>query len=81
MTARIYVKLKPEVLDPQGKAVSGGLRNLGFGGVKDVRVGKYIVLDMDDAIPVTEAEKQVKDMCEELLVNTVIEEYEFKIDH
>ncbi|MBF0487094.1 MAG: phosphoribosylformylglycinamidine synthase subunit PurS [Nitrospirae bacterium] len=80
MKARIYIKLKPEVLDPQGKAVSGGLKTLGFDGVRDVRVGKYIVLDMDDKIAVAVAEKQVKDMCEVLLVNTVIEEYEFKID-
>ncbi|WP_420264163.1 phosphoribosylformylglycinamidine synthase subunit PurS [Candidatus Magnetominusculus dajiuhuensis] len=80
MKARIYIKLKPEVLDPQGKAVSGGLKTLGFDGVRDVRVGKYIVLDMDEGIADAEAEKQVKDMCEVLLVNTVIEEYEFEID-
>ncbi|MBF0515649.1 MAG: phosphoribosylformylglycinamidine synthase subunit PurS [Nitrospirae bacterium] len=79
MTAKIYVKLKSEVLDPQGKAVSGGLINLGFDGVKDVRVGKYIVLDMDDNQSITEAQEKVKAMCEKLLVNTVIEEYEFAI--
>ncbi|MCG6553466.1 MAG: phosphoribosylformylglycinamidine synthase subunit PurS [Candidatus Magnetominusculus sp. LBB02] len=78
MKARIYVKLKPEVLDPQGKAVSGGLKNLGFDGVRDVRVGKYIVLDMDD--DASNGQAQVKAMCEQLLVNTVIEEYEFKIE-
>ncbi|MBF0458399.1 MAG: phosphoribosylformylglycinamidine synthase subunit PurS [Nitrospirae bacterium] len=79
MKAEIYVKLKPVVLDPQGKAVSGGLRNLGFDGVKDVRVGKYIVLTLDEGMTAAEAEEKVKAMCEKLLVNTVIEEYEFKI--
>ncbi|KWT91672.1 phosphoribosylformylglycinamidine synthase subunit PurS [Candidatus Magnetominusculus xianensis] len=80
MKAEIFVKLKSEVLDPQGKAVSGGLKNLGFEGVKDVRVGKYIVLSLDDKMPIEEAGKKVQDMCEKLLVNTVIEEYAFRIE-
>ena len=70
--------LKNGVLDPQGKAVYHGLDALGFKSVKDVRIGKQIIIDLDVEDEV-EAIKKVEDMCEKLLANTVIETYEVEI--
>ncbi|MEK6606077.1 MAG: phosphoribosylformylglycinamidine synthase subunit PurS [Myxococcota bacterium] len=78
MTARVYVTLKKSVLDPQGKAVAQGLARLGFGEVADVRVGKYIELTVDEKDP-ERARARVKDMCEKLLANTIIEEYRLDV--
>lgn len=75
MKVVVNVKLKQGVLDPQGKAVGHALASLGFNGVGEVRVGKQIVLDIAE----TDKEKAktiVTDMCEEILANTVIEDYE-----
>ena len=74
MKARVVVTLKKSVLDPQGQAVSRALGALGFGEVKDVRLGKIIELEVDSKDP-AEAKKRVEQMCEKLLANTVIEEY------
>ena len=74
MKARVVVRLKKSVLDPQGQAVTRALGSLGFAEVKDVRLGKIIELDLDTRDP-AEAQKRVRDMCEKLLANTVIEEY------
>lgn len=71
MKVRIFVTLKPGVLDPQGKAIQHALEGLGFEGVSDVRQGKLIELELDDA---TSGER-VDAMCRQLLVNTVIENY------
>ena len=78
MTAIVNVFLKEGVLDPQGKAAHHALDSLGFEGVKDVRIGKQIVLqlDTDDR---AKAEAEVKEMCETLLANTVIEDYSIEI--
>ncbi len=73
--AKIYVTLKSGVLDPQGKAVQQALASLGFAEVKDVRVGKYIELELGK-----NSEKRVRQMCEKLLANTVIESYRFEIE-
>ena len=75
MKVQIFVRLKPGVLDVQGKAVEQGLLSLGMQGVSDVRVGKLIELQID-ADSVTAAEKQVKEFCEKLLANPVIENFE-----
>lgn len=77
--ARVVVMPKSGVLDPQGRAVRGGLHSMGYGEVSDVRVGKEIVLTLGDA-PGADLEKRVKEMCEKLLSNPVIEEYRFTID-
>ncbi len=76
--ARITVTLKNGVLDPQGKAIEGGLASLGFDGVGSVRQGKVfdVELDGDDA---NKSERDLKAMCEKLLVNTVIEDYAVEI--
>ncbi|MGZ6126219.1 MAG: phosphoribosylformylglycinamidine synthase subunit PurS [Myxococcales bacterium] len=75
MKARVVVTLKRSVLDPQGLAVSRALGSLGFNEVKDVRMGKIIELDLEAKDP-AEAKKRVQEMCEKLLANTVIEEYQ-----
>jgi phosphoribosylformylglycinamidine synthase subunit PurS len=76
--ARVHVMLKDGVLDPQGDAVRHALGTLGFSGVETVRQGKVIELDLaaDDA---QSAEAEVREMCERLLANTVIEQYSVEI--
>ncbi len=71
MKAIVTVMLKKGVLDPQGKAIGTALGNLGFDGVGDVRQGKVIEIDLKDGT----SEQSVKDMCEKLLTNPVIEDY------
>jgi phosphoribosylformylglycinamidine synthase len=71
MKARVFVTLKPGVLDPQGKAIHHALDGLGFSGVNDVRAGKLIELDLADGTTADEVEA----MCRKLLANTVIENY------
>tara|TARA_R110002167_G_scaffold26492_5_gene91234 strand:- start:1616 stop:1852 length:237 start_codon:yes stop_codon:yes gene_type:complete len=73
---RVHVYLKPGVLDVQGKAVEGALHGLGWTGVANARVGKLIEFDLADA---TDADAEVKKMCETLLANTVIESYRIEI--
>ena len=74
MKARVFVTLKPGVLDPQGKAIHHALGGLGFAGINDVRAGKLIELDLADGI----SDDDIADMCRKLLANTVIEN--FKIE-
>lgn len=78
MKARVHVTLKPGVLDPQGEAVRHALGRLGFDGVNGVRQGKYLELELAETDP-ARAEAAVRDMCEKLLSNTVIENYEIEI--
>ncbi len=78
MKARVYISLKNGVLDPQGKAIGHALENLGFTGVNNVRQGKLIELDLASSDP-EEARRQVGEMCEKLLANTVIEKYTIEI--
>lgn len=79
MIAKIYVTLKNGVLDPQGKAVQHSLESIGYKETLDVRIGKFIEVKLTD-MPKSEAEKKVKDMCEKMLANTVIENYRFEIE-
>lgn len=79
MKAKIYITLKQGVLDPQGKAVQHALASLGFQGVQDVRIGKYVELQLNRADRRT-AEEEVKRMCEKLLANTVIESYRYDLE-
>jgi len=81
MKAIVTVGLKPGVLDVQGKAVAGALKELGFGGVQDARVGKRIEIELNGDLDPATAEQQVKEMCEKLLANTVIESYRVEIAH
>lgn len=79
MKAIVYVDLKTGVLDPQGKAVSETLGRLGFNEVLDARIGKRIELDLEDGLDRAAAEARVKEMCESLLANTVIEKYRVEL--
>jgi len=76
MKARVYISLKPGVLDPQGKAIGNAL--MGFAGVGEVRQGKLIELDLTDSDPAA-ARARVEDMCRQLLANPVIENYSIEI--
>ncbi len=78
MKAIVNVFLKEGVLDPQGKAVHHALGSLGFDNVTDVRIGKQIVLQLDESDPV-KARKELQEMAETLLANTVIEDYDIEI--
>ncbi len=78
MKAKVHITLKSGVLDPQGKAVQHALGSLGFGGVQDVRQGKFIEIDINE----TDREKAkaaVEQMCRQLLANTVIENYSVEL--
>lgn len=77
--AKVYVTLKRGVLDPQGKAVQNALSYLGFHGIKEVRVGKYVELSFQEGLSETETKDRLKQMCEKLLSNTVIEDYRFEL--
>jgi phosphoribosylformylglycinamidine synthase len=78
MLAKVYVTPKRGVLDPQGKAVEHALRALGFGEVGDVRIGKYMEIRLDDGSR-EEASARVREMCEKLLANQVIEDFRFEV--
>lgn len=78
MKARVHVTLKPGVLDPQGEAVRHALGSLGFDGVGEVRIGKVIEVELADS-DTAEARARVAAMCEQLLANTVIENYAVEI--
>jgi phosphoribosylformylglycinamidine synthase PurS subunit len=73
---KVTVTLKPSLLDAQGKVVQGALQNLGYEGVEQVRIGKYVELTMPDGADV---EGKVKEMCDRLLANPVIEDYQYEV--
>ena len=77
-TAEIDVMPIAEILDPQGKAVSLGLKNLGINGVADVRVGKHLTLQLE-AENEEEAKSKVESACKKLLANLIMEDYTFSI--
>jgi phosphoribosylformylglycinamidine synthase subunit PurS len=78
MKAHIKVTLKNGVLDPQGKAIEGALGHMGFDGVGGVRQGKYFEMELAEQDR-AKAEASVKEMCEKLIANTVIENYEIEL--
>ena len=78
MKARVTVTLKSGVLDPQGQAIQGSLKSLGFAGIGTVRQGKVFDLDLGES-DLSQAEANVRSMCEKLLANTVIENYTIEI--
>jgi len=78
MRVKIFVSLKHGVLDPQGKAIERSLHTLGYVEVQDLRVGKYLELNIN-ASSRDAAEVRIREMCDKLLANTVIEDYRFEI--
>ena len=79
MKARIYVTLKNGVLDPQGKAIQRSLFHLGFEGVQEVRTGKFLEVLLAP-MPLADAENLLRDSCQRLLANNVIEDFRFEIE-
>jgi phosphoribosylformylglycinamidine synthase len=80
MKVTVNVRLKGEVLDPQGDAVKRAMHTLGFEGVKSVRIGKLIEIELDEAAAAApDLEARLQKMADEMLANTVIEDYEIKL--
>ncbi|RUS58228.1 phosphoribosylformylglycinamidine synthase [Kurthia sp. 3B1D] len=75
---KVYVTLRESVLDPQGSAVMGSLHNMGYDEVQDVRIGKFLELQLADVE--RDVDTAVKEMCEKLLTNTVIEDYRYEVE-
>ena len=78
MKARVFVTLKPSVFDPQGRTIVEALHSMGYGGVGDVRQGKYFELEVD-AADAEAATKMVSEVADKLLANPVIESYRIEI--
>ena len=78
MQAKVYITLKPGILDPQGKAIQSSLRTLGFADVGAVRLGKYLEVSLSETDP-AKARLELEGMCKKLLANTVIEDYRFEL--
>jgi phosphoribosylformylglycinamidine synthase subunit PurS len=76
---RIYITPREGILDPQGRAVEGSIRSLGFNTVSGVHIGRYVVLDLD-ATSRAVAEESVRKICDQLLANPLIEDYRFEVD-
>jgi phosphoribosylformylglycinamidine synthase subunit PurS len=77
--SKVFVTLKKSILDPQGKAVEQGIHSLGFDSVDDVRIGKYIEMDIDENSRET-AERMTKEISDKLLANLIMESYSFTIE-
>ena len=80
MKAKVYVTLKPGVLDPQGKAIQHSVELLGFGGIVDVRQGKYFEIALDDSQAEDQALASVTRMAAEVLSNPIIEDYRVELE-
>lgn len=76
--ARVFISLKPTINDPQGQTIHGGLRQLGFETVRNVRAGKYMEVQLDEESE-DNAARKVTEMCDKLLANPVIENYRFEL--
>ena len=79
MKAKVYVTLKPSVLDPQGKAIHHSVESLGYKDISDVRQGKYFEIALDDAISETDARVAVEKIAKDVLTNPIIEDYRVEI--
>ena len=79
MRVKIFISLKTGVLDPQGKAIERSLHTLGYTEAQDVRMGKYLELNVE-ASSRAAAETRIREMCDKLLANPVIEDYRFEIE-
>jgi phosphoribosylformylglycinamidine synthase len=80
MKARIYVTLKPSVLDPQGKAIHHAVETIGYRGIEDVRQGKYFVVTIDGALSPNEARAEIERMARDVLANPIIEDFRVELD-
>ena len=79
MKAKVYVTLKPSVLDPQGKAIHHSIESLGYGNISDVRQGKYFEIALEGDLGQDEARNEIEQMAADILANPVIEDYRVEI--
>jgi phosphoribosylformylglycinamidine synthase len=80
MKAKVYVTLKPSVLDPQGKAIKHSVELLGYGGVDDIRQGKYFEIALDGSLGEDAARSEATRMAREILSNPIIEDFRVEIE-
>ncbi|HXF39523.1 MAG TPA: phosphoribosylformylglycinamidine synthase subunit PurS [Blastocatellia bacterium] len=80
MKAKIFVTLKPSVLDPQGKAIHHAVETIGFHGIQDVRQGKYFEVTVNGALSAEEARAEIERMARDVLANPIIEDYRVELD-
>jgi phosphoribosylformylglycinamidine synthase PurS subunit len=80
MKAKVYVSLKPGVLDPQGKAIQHSVELLGYSGISDVRQGKYFEIALDGSVDNSQARDSVEKIAREVLSNPIIEDYRVDIE-
>ena len=80
MKAKVYVTLKPSVLDPQGKAIHHSVESLGYKGIGDIRQGKYFELEIDDSIPYAVAQSSIERIANDVLANPVIEDFRVEVE-
>ena len=80
MKAKVYVSLKPGVLDPQGKAIQHSVELLGYSGISDVRQGKYFEIALDGSVDNSQARESVEKIAREVLSNPIIEDYRVDIE-
>jgi phosphoribosylformylglycinamidine synthase PurS subunit len=80
MKAKIYVTLKPSVLDPQGKAIHHAAETIGYTGIADVRQGKFFEVTLDDNLSTEEARAQIERMAKDVLTNPVIEDCRVELE-
>jgi len=79
MKAKVYVTLKPSVLDPQGKAIHHSVELMGFDKIEDIRQGKYFEIALDDSLTETDAKTAVEKIAKDVLANPVIEDYRVEV--
>ncbi|HVF92480.1 MAG TPA: phosphoribosylformylglycinamidine synthase subunit PurS [Blastocatellia bacterium] len=80
MKAKVYVTLKPSVLDPQGKAIHHAVETIGYLTVTDVRQGKYFEITLDDSVSAEEARAEISRLARDVLSNPVIEDFRVELD-
>lgn len=80
MKAKVFVTLKPSVLDPQGKAIHHSIESLGFAGVSDVRQGKYFEISIDPSADLNEARVSIERIAADVLANPVIEDFRVEVE-
>jgi len=80
MKAKVYVTLKPSVLDPQGKAIKHSIELMGYSGVSDIRQGKYFEIAIDDSIDIEAAREEAERMARDVLSNPIIEDFRVEIE-
>lgn len=80
MKAKVFVTLKPSVLDPQGKAIHHSVDSLGYTGIGDIRQGKYFEISLDSGLDPVEAKSSVQRIAKDILANPVIEDFRVEVE-